>query len=267
MSQLKSQYRARPRLIIGLGAAVVVFLFITLVPFSYTHVSGFEMTFNDVDSPKQLTAIELDQVVSSLGYPDVTASVSNDGQVTDYTFRNLPHRQAAREVAVAFAVMTDHPSEPAVKAVKETISGTIYAQVMDKITRIEVNTEGKTDEQIAAEIKDKLLAQGFLDANVVVSTDEQQGQTHISVDVTTSDDSGSESQQMLELQLEGSSDVAFDVPPQLEEIDTEGKTDAEIIAEIKARLAQRGITDPDVSITTAPDGSKQIEVQVEKEQQ
>jgi hypothetical protein len=45
------------------------------------------------------------------------------------------------------------------------------------------------------------------------------------------------------------------------EVDASGKTDAEIAAEIASKLEAQGLGTPHVTVTTNPDGSKQLSIE------
>lgn len=49
-------------------------------------------------------------------------------------------------------------------------------------------------------------------------------------------------------------------------METEGKTEAQIIQEVKDKLAAQGIVNPDVTVTIGADGQRKIEVKVQKEE-
>ncbi|UCD18285.1 MAG: hypothetical protein JSV44_05075 [Candidatus Zixiibacteriota bacterium] len=266
--QILAQLRVRPRLFAGLGLAVIAFLFATLVPFSYTITAGYETMIHGVDEEHAITSEHLAEALSVLNYENVSVSVSRSGPEYDYHITGLPSRDAAREAGAVFSSLTGFDGIPECVPVYEMVSGSLYAQVVEKATRIEIDTEGKTDEQISNEIRARLLAQGYSRADVSVTTDPG-GERRIDVQVGR-EAGDKETEEVLELKLRNTSDISFDVHPddsiEKLEIDTEGKTDEQIAAEIEAKLAAQGKPGAHVTVTTGPDGKKNIEVTINKEE-
>jgi len=262
MSRIKSEVHSRPKLAAGLGLAFFVFLFITLVPFSYDKVVGYEVSFAAGETENAVTVKELTTAMKSLGY----GRASIDTRPDKIVIRFLPNRDAARETAAVFYALTGYAGEATIKPMVRKVSGSLYAQVRDKY-RVEVETAGKTDQEIAAEIESKLAAEGLADSHVEVQTvgDEMR----VRVEMSRSEGDG-ETENVIELNLTDGDSISFDAPDQdLErlEIEAEGKSDEEIRAAIKERLAEQGIPEAEVEITTDAEGRRRIEVKVEKEEE
>jgi len=262
MEKVKNQVGTRPRLIAGLGLAIVVFLFITLVPFSYTITVGYEVAFTNIENLEQIPAERVINAVKTLGYDKARIKVF-PGQMT---IGNLPSYLAAKEVSAAVRTVTGIEAVPEIVPIRQTVSGSLYAQVMDKM-KIEVSTEGKTDAEIAEEIRQKLIANGFDEADVKVTSEGDEKKIDVSVSR-----SGAEGEQETESRIElklidEGSDISFDAPQPAErlEIDAKGKTNEEIKAEIEAKLAAEGKEGAKVEVTTNADGQRQIKVEFEKE--
>nr|MBN2276775.1 hypothetical protein [candidate division Zixibacteria bacterium] len=258
MSAMKNQLMTRPKLLAGLGLALGVFLFITLVPFSYTTTVGYQITLADVPS----TAVEpgrIGEALAALGYGEANVNL-NEGECL---ISNLPDKKAAREAAIAFTALTGMSTEPVIEPMIARVSGSIYAQVMNNF-RVEVDTQGKTDQEIAAEIRQKLAAGGMIDPNVSVTTTGDQMLISVSSNQTIGDRQTEEKME-LQFDLNGSDKVTFDTPegPPAVEVDTEGKTADEIKAEIEARLAAEGKDNAQVEVITLPDGRYEIKVTME----
>jgi hypothetical protein len=176
----------------------------------------------------------------------------------------LPHRRAAREVAAAFAALSGYSNRPEIKPIIERVSGSLYAQVRDRL-KIKVEAAGKSDAEIKAEIEAKLAAAGYTGAQVSVTTSPD-GKRQVNL-LVKDQDSGEEYEGRLRLEADSADTFSFSLPDRLPSIgiDTEGKSDAQIEAEVKARLAEQGITEAEIEIITNPDGGKEVRVRIEKE--
>jgi hypothetical protein len=138
---------------------------------------------------------------------------------------------------------------------------------MDRKDRIEIDTEGKTDEELMNEIKQKLEAMGIESAFVDFET-LADGEKRIHIKTSLAGDSTAQENEM-KLRITGdSTSFGFDVggPAPEIEIDTEGMTDEEVKAAIEAKLAEEGKGDAEVFVTTDSTGKRKVEVRVEKEE-
>ena len=269
MEKAQNIFSMRPKLYAGLGVAVAIFLFLTLVPFSYTITTGFEAVAENVRQSQMISAERLVGAMNTLGYENASVKLTRSAEGYNYRIGNLPDWTAGRQAAAVLAALTGAPDVQIVPT-HEKVSGSLYARATDNRTRIEVNTDGKTDEEVAQAIADQLAAAGFTRPQVNVETDAN-GQTQISIsgERETSSANG-QGEQIIELNLKGDGDMSFDMPamdtPPALNIDTEGKTDAQIKAEAEAKLAAQGIMGAIVEIETRPDGQKAIKVTREVEE-
>jgi hypothetical protein len=256
MSKIFENITSRPRTALGVSIAAALFLFVTLVPFSYQTTAGYKVAFSGVDPSVSPQVIE--KSLAALGYSDISISVSTDNDRADYFITNVSSKSQAREIAAAFASLAHFTGEPVLTPVKKTVSGTLYAQARDRLIEIRIDGAGKTDDEIAAEIRGRLEAEGLSDVNASFST-RPDGMKQI--DITFSSDSDS----YMELQIvnDGSSLQPEGISIQPDRQD-EGKTDAEVKADIEAELRAKGIADPQVTVTTTPDGKREVNVEAEK---
>jgi len=262
MEKVRNQASARPKIVAGLGFAVAVFLFLTLVPFSYTITTGYDISYAGLKNSSQISTDRLTEAMTALGYENVSINFTADGM----TIGNLPNYLAAKEVSAAVAAIAGIGAIPVIEPIRQVVSGSLYAQVVDKM-KIEVNTEGKSDDEIAEEIRQKLLANGFEEADVSVTTDGDEKKIDVSIS-KSGVEGDQETESRIELKLiDDGSDISFDAPQPAErlKIDTEGKTNEEIKAEIEAKLAAEGKEGATVEVTTDADGQRQIKVMFEKE--
>jgi hypothetical protein len=262
MSVMKNHVNRRSGLVTSLSLAVIVFLLITVVPFSYTTTVGYDMVYTGLNG-LNIEAGQLEQALAALGYENAAVEYNGDNCL----ITNLPNKQAALETAIAFKAITGSIIEPDMKPIMATVSGSLYAQVKDKI-KVEVNTDGKTNDEIANDIRLK-LTQFYTNPVVTVTTvGEGRKITITAGDTTAESGSGPAIAQRIELILNSDGDISFETPgqpdPRALEIDTKGKTDEEIKAEVEAKLAEQGEEGADVQVTTNADGKHEIRVKLEK---
>ncbi len=262
MSRLILGFNRRPRLFAGFGLALFVFLFATLVPFPYTRTVGYTLSFNNVVNVESQTIDQLTSLLGTMGYNDVHV-MADAGY---FKLSGLPTRQAAREAALAFQKLTGNNAEPIIAPNTQRVSGSLYAQVVDKQRTIEIDAAGKSDAEIQNEITLQLTNAGY-QSNVTVTTDAS-GERNIKVDLSRQAGDTTR-QEKLNIITKGdgtgSDKIGIALPIELK-VETEGKTDAQIIQEVKDKLAAEGITNPEVSVTVGADGKKKIEVKVQKEE-
>lgn len=131
MSQIQYQYRTRPRLLTGLGLTAFVFLVLTLIPFSYDRVVGYDIHVAGIPgggapSPELVAA-----GMTAIGRGDITVAA---GETTgDYRVLGNITEPEARVIAKIMARIARSVEEPQLKAIRKAISGTLYAQVAEKV--------------------------------------------------------------------------------------------------------------------------------------
>lgn len=273
MSTLREQFSRRPRFSTGLVIAVAAILFVTLVPFSYDRTVGYEVAFDGVTANGDYTQT-LPAALKALGYDNASVNVTQDAGKATYTIANLPTRAAAKEAAAVFAVLTGSKAEPQINAVTETVSGSLYAQVRDGVIRIEIDSAGKSDSEIASEIEAKLADYGFNDTQVQVNT-KPDGERQMSIFIGDADaESGKETEQTIELKMDSSADenVSFEIGGGLEDSEmkqiidaNKNLSDSELESLLESRFAEKGIPDANVIVTTRADGKREVQVDVNQQ--
>ena len=262
MSGLKYLLTGRRKLSFAVVTSVVVFAFVTLVPFEYQRTVGYEATFAGIDLANHVSPGHLSGVLKTLGYEGVEVNLVVGAGEARCIIRGLPSRHAVQEATAILAGMTGFDGEPSVTPMIETVSGSLYAQVKSELNLDNLldnagfNFKGKTDEEIKAMILERLTAQGC--TNAAVSVDRS--------DTTPSGEPGLK----IRVRVGGSG-----THPALCPLDTAGlddiniqdktKTDAEIEALIEQRLAADGITDAQVSVTTDADGKRAAKITIKKD--
>lgn len=261
MARVRNEIGRHPA--VGLGAIMAAFLLIVviLVPFSYHETIGYTVTYQGVDSAYQPPSGVLPRALQSLGYREADVVVESHGDKFDCQISNLYSSLDARKAAAAFAAVTGYDGGAVISPVVHVTSATLYAQVKDKVTKIEIDTKDKSDDQIQSEIELKLKEEGINSPVVNVRT-RPDGMHEISVGFSDSSDTS-----MIKKDFEivsGEGKISFDASHEIT-VDTKDKTDDEIKAEIQKQMKEKGIENADVKVRTDEDGKRNIEVKIEKE--
>ncbi len=264
MSKVKNQIANHPRFSIGLVVAVCVFAFVVLVPFSYDRTVGYNVAYTGLDSKYDLPPEMLTEVLTSLGYEQARVELTQNGSYLDYRITGLPSETAAREASVAFSSLTGYSGEPVMTLVAKKTSASLYAQARDKLIKIEVETEGKSEAEIKAEIEDKLREQGLANPDVTV-TIKPDGMREIKVGIQDSSETGMKEKQIEIICPEDQPIIKIEEPSLEISVDSKDKTDEQIKEEIRQKLAAEGVQDADISVTTDSSGERKIEIEVKKE--
>ncbi len=172
MAELTHKLTARKRLGFAIGIAVAALLFFVLVPFSYDRVVGYDLTINGLPTGQQIQTGTLIKALDAIGIQGASVSVDYATPEMAVHITNLTDPDAARKASAAFTSVTGLKGETSIEPRVETVSGSLYAQVQEKLTRIEVSTAGGTPEEVQAEIESQLEAMGFAGAKADVTIDD-----------------------------------------------------------------------------------------------
>jgi hypothetical protein len=245
MAKFKNAISAHPRWGFGLIIGVLALMLFILVPFPYQRVAGYDVRFSGINS--QIPTLEFSQSLKALGYEQATIKIMATDIAGEYLISNLPNLKVAKEVAAAFAALTGLAASPTIIPKIETVSGSLFAQARNRIIQIDIDGQGKSDEQIKAEIESKLAAQGFSAPLVYVKTDST-GQKNIRLKIEETDSGPATPQTTIE-------------------IDARGKSPEQVQQEIKARLAQQGHPDANVIVEgNGADTLRKFEIRIEEGQ-
>jgi ElaB/YqjD/DUF883 family membrane-anchored ribosome-binding protein len=268
MDRVKNQISDHPGFSFGIVAAICLFAFVVLVPISYNKTVGYDLVLTGVNAQNGFEVDTARDVVEAIGYTDVQISTSLDDRKLKIIFEDLPSKEAVREITSAMTSLAKIDLLAEVSPVVVNQMGSIYAQVKDKIEEIRIETGGKTNQEIKEEIERKLRESGHGNPRVNVTTNAD-GEREITIDTDfkqqTDKGEFEGKEKRIFLVGEGESVNIEGSPHKRLKIDTEGKTNAEIEAEIREKLLEQGMDNPDISIIETPDGRRQIKIEAEKE--
>ena len=252
--------RLRPWLATGLGTAAVA-LVLLFIPVSYDRLIGSELTlrFGGAEiAPGTLREIASD-LRTKLGAERirVEADAAPDGgtaigttitaEIPDASWRRVG--QLAVDYARGLAGRGIQAS-PRVRPRFEKVHGNVYAAI-GNLVEIRIQTEGKSDQEIAAEIQSQLSAAGMTDAKVEVNR--QDGRTQITIEAkktaTDAEGTGETCCPELRITLDGKEPGDPQLQTQKCEVRvkrTEGMTDQQVIDDVKRQLQEQGVNDAEV---------------------
>jgi len=231
-------------------AAVVLAAILLFVPISYQKTVAHDATLTlavpglDLDQVKKIaaefkTALHVDGV-----------SITQEAGSGAVLIARVSSRSASpvARVAQAFAEGLSGRGIPATAQVTprvERVLGSVYAYALDNIINIQVTSDGKTTEQIAAEIRDKLEAAGV--ENPMVEYRQEGDQTSLMIQMEKSCAPGEDSaaccpQVNVTVDgLEPGGDGTSGEGAQIRVPRTAEMTDEEVIAEVERQLREQGV--------------------------
>jgi hypothetical protein len=172
MSEILHQVRIHPRLSAGLALAVLVFLFTTLVPFSYQRISGYDAMVAFAGTTEEIPQAKVEEALEAIGQSNVKVSVEQTGENTSYRLKGFKSESQALQAIFALEMQTGTKGQSKIRPVLENVSASLYAQVIDGVKSVKViDTKGKTNQELEQDIAAKLLAAGLLSPKVKVTTD------------------------------------------------------------------------------------------------
>jgi len=135
MLHIKDQITLRPGLLAGATLAVAAFLFVTLVPFSFTYTAGYIVSVEDTATSERITVEDVEEAIEAAEVSDVSVVVTRAGDVNTYTISELPNLKIANRVALAIRRSVDRAIELHVEPNIKIRSGPIYAQVVNQVVK------------------------------------------------------------------------------------------------------------------------------------
>lgn len=183
MARLSQTLTGRPRLSLGLGLAVALLAFLTLVPFSYNVTVGYTVGSTELDATLPFNMDAYAGAMESMGYNDVSINRNVNGDKATFQVTGLKTEIAAENAAMVLNTMTNMAAKPAIHPITRAVSGSLYAQAMDRYFTVEFDTDGLTEAEIVESIKASLAAQGATNSEVnVITTEDGSTQIEISID-------------------------------------------------------------------------------------
>ncbi|TXH29667.1 MAG: hypothetical protein E6Q99_00430 [Elusimicrobia bacterium] len=177
----------RPRALLGVAGSVALAGAVLLWPISYQRTVGhsvqLDVTLGAGASPMDpttalpprvlatqiKTALQADSVRVELKQQAAQLQLSFIARVPSRSRGEVDARTTAllRELERQLASTPLHPQLAAqVSERREQVSGRVYAMALDRLIQVRVDTSGKTDAQVQAEVEDQLRSQGVASPSV-----------------------------------------------------------------------------------------------------
>ncbi|GAB4315738.1 MAG: hypothetical protein Kow0074_03470 [Candidatus Zixiibacteriota bacterium] len=243
-----------------LSVLTVALALFVLVPFSYEHTIGTEVAIPT--NAALLHKIDVSAIEARLaenGYNAVQVTTGTDNDIAILTLRVPGSGDAARAVVAAAGDLLPAPLEGAEVTLapwRVRESGSLLARMTNTFI-VSVNVEGKSETEIADEIRAQLQSQGMQVDNLWISKDGSQ--TTMTLEGGAP---GATGEQKFEVHLfddESGGDQQFTTKILVENLDP-NLSEQEKIAEIKRQLEAEGIHNADVTI----DGDN-VKIELEEE--
>lgn len=239
--------RLHPYLVTA-GVTVAIALILLAIPVSYTRTVGYDIRISmsaplpDLEQLGRLAG-ELRKTLRADG-----VSVQRAGDSATLTAQTtLRPRAGLEKTAAAFAgALADlgYSAQSAVAPRTERVSGSVYAAGLQQVIEIRVQSQGRTPDEIAADIRDQLLQAGFSSADVQV-TDEGD-ERRIEVKLEREGEAGEETCPQIDISIDDQPATAEKKMVRIQK--HEGMTDDEIREEVVRQLREQGSTDPQVEV-------------------
>lgn len=162
--------------VVGMAAILLV------VPISYTRTTGYDVRLTLPSGPGTLSEEKVaEQFKQCLGADQVWVPRMAGGSMMTARVRPVARSRIETAARTFTKVLNERgiPATTSVTPVTEQVSTNLVAWAAEQAVTIRVNRDGKTDEQVAAEIQEQLKAAGFNDPTVSVNT--QDGRTEIKI--------------------------------------------------------------------------------------
>jgi hypothetical protein len=169
MSKL-SRWKSRPRLVSVVGVCAVAAVLL-VIPIRYQRTVGHRIDLTV--SGEALEQVGVERLTGDVSLVTGTRSlavsqVAGGGTVLGIELLATSEERAERVASALVERLRERTftAEARVSAITETVSGNVYAMVRDRIIVIDVDTEGKTDQEVEDEIRAQLLDEGVAEPDV-----------------------------------------------------------------------------------------------------
>jgi hypothetical protein len=250
-----NRLKGHPWLTTGLVAATAA-IALLFIPISYQRVTGSNVTLSlageNLGPPEiQRVAQEIRGILQA---GPIRVEAGDDGFTLNTSVEDRAWKQVAR-LALAY---TKGLAERGIQAESrvtprfEKAQGTVYAAAFNNIVEIRIQSEGKSDAEIAAEIQSQMLAAGLTNAEVSVQSEGDHRRIEIRAEKECGPDDPpcEESEPEFRISIDGKEPGEGDVDQRRVELRlnrTEGMTDEELLEQARQQLSEQGV-DADVTM-------------------
>jgi hypothetical protein len=219
---------------VAVGAALLV------VPVPYRRTVGHEvtLTLDGSEAQARLVSRELGRVLGAEGVR-LRAEATPAG--THYAVVARTPERSRRQVerttqALVQALGARHiTAQAAINPKTEATSGSVYAMALDQVIQIRVDFTGKSDEQIAAEVRAQLEQAGITTDEVRFSREGDESELEVS------GKDGDRQLRLVQRRKGGEGGIQFDIGG-IDDKREPGMTDEQLREKIERQLQERGLT-------------------------
>jgi hypothetical protein len=199
MSSIKKSLLNHPVMSFGFMGAVVALFLMAVIPVSCSREVGYSLDVGDNDHQiasaitsdaegtasitfqrsedntwvaKELNPQQMIKALESLGIKDAKIDIKANEFSKTFELSGLESREQARDALLAIVEVAGLGGKVEMSTRQASVSGSLLDQFLEGIKELVFDSEGKTDEQVRAEISAALEEAGVFDADVQYSTDE-----------------------------------------------------------------------------------------------
>lgn len=247
-----------------LKLAIITFLLLTIaacnMPVTSTNTLGYLLSWNTSKDRSALVTNEIERTVDQKYV--ISHNIQGTGGEMDLHQMILQNITEPEAVNIQNKV-SSFPGISDIRLTPMTNSETmpLYSYAMKNILKIDVNSDGKTDQQITDEINKQIREAGY--TGTIVRFENKNGQKRLVLDGSNIPEggqleinvNGNNSKEVIKLKRSGPGDRPF-----------ENMTDEQVIAKVKKD--NPGVEDKDIAIERmiGPDGKEQVKVTVERDE-
>lgn len=174
--------KSRPRLVSLLGVCALAAVLL-VIPIRYQRTIGHrvELTVSGAALDQVGLARLAGEVEQVTHARSLAVSHADGGAVLGLELAGWSEERAERAAAALVERLRERAftAEARVSPITETVSGNVYAMVLDRIIVIDVDTEGKTDQEVEDEIRAQLLAEGVAEPSVTYHSDADESEVRV----------------------------------------------------------------------------------------
>jgi hypothetical protein len=235
-----NRLKSRPRLVSIFGVCALAAALL-VIPIRYQRTVGHRVDLTV--SGAALDRVGLDRLAGEVG--QVTRAhtlevrqAEGGGAVLGIGLGAVSEERAERVAAALVERLRERAftADARVSPVTETVSGNVYAMVRDRIIVIDVDTEGKTEQEVEDEIRAQLLDEGVADPSVKYHSDPEKTVLRV--------EGEHEGKAFKLVQKQVGDERDSNVRMEIGWLDTsreEGMTDEELEAKIRSQIEAHGL--------------------------
>jgi len=231
MAKVTNRFIRKPGLSIGLASCLCLIALFAFLPVSCSETTGYSVDIvekddgtvtvasTDSDQPQLIIEVQdmengtvkkaivdagkLKEGLAAVGLGDVEIIHDFDGESHTFSISNLDSEEAAHKVALTVSHLTGMDDNIEINPVIEKVRASLLTHATDRLFNVDINAEGKTDEEIQAEIVTQLEEAGM--TNPVVSFENNDGKMQIQISADSEGIEGDSTMQMFEFKFFDSS--------------------------------------------------------------